>query len=70
MNSGYVTIYGEKKIKWSICSCLLIWDIRGKCCYTYHFLKPCGNGLFTLKEIAILCGFAGCFRGNISKKIA
>jgi len=45
MNSGYVTIYGEKKIKWSICSCLPIWGIRGKCCYPYHFLKPCGDGM-------------------------
>ncbi len=51
MNSGYVTIYGEKKIKWSICSCLPIWDIRGKCCYPYHFLKPLRNRMFTLKKI-------------------
>ena len=30
----------------------------------------CGDGLFTLEEIAVLCGFEGCFEGNISTKIS
>lgn len=33
--------------------------------YSLSEYETCGDGLFTLKEIAILCGFEGNFRGNI-----
>ena len=36
---------------------------------TYHFLKPCGDGVLTLEEMPILSGFVAYFEGNISTKI-
>ena len=48
-----------------MCSCGT--DVANDLC-SWECPDTCGDSLFALEEIAILCGFEGTFRGNIYTK--